>query len=159
MGNSLGCQKQILRFAQDDREVQIPPCAGDDMSAVAFVDGGADFVEGFPSLVQAKGETALALADVAGARHSILLVAAEERVVSLDLGAAALAANAVDDLGDLAYLVEGDAGAREVGEIFRAEDVRGVDAGPGCRVRTRASPDASEHRHYRRGDEEFASAE
>src|SRR5437763_13443396 len=91
--------------------------------AVPLIDRGADLVEGFPCLVKTKGESPLALADVARARHAGALVAAQERVVAFDLSAAALTANPIDDLWNLAHLVESDAGAGRVNEVSWAENV------------------------------------
>src|SRR5256885_17094290 len=99
---------------------------GDRWLPVPLVDRGADYVEGLAGLVETEGEAALALADVARAGHAVPLIAAQERVIPLDLGAAALTANAIDDLGDLTDLIERDAGARGIGEILRAENMRSV---------------------------------
>ena len=68
--------------------------------------------------MKSKRKPPLALADIAGARHTILLVAAEQRVVAIDLVTTTLTADAVDDLRNLTHLIEGDAGAWEVGELF-----------------------------------------
>jgi len=124
---------------------------GDRWLPIPLVDRGADFVEGLAGLVETEGEATLALADVARAGHAIPLIAAQERVIPLDLGAAALTANAVDDLGDLAHFVERDASARGVGEILRAENMRRVDAGARRWVRARADVSLEMRKNGERG--------
>jgi len=109
--------------------------------------------------VKTKGEAALALTDVAFAGHTILLVAAEQRVITLHLVATALTADAIDDFGNLPNFVEGNARARVRGEILGAEDARGVDPRTWRWMRAGSAPEADEHRDRRCCDEEFASRE
>src|SRR6185369_9922549 len=105
-------------------------------SAELRVDRGANLVEGLAFLMEADGEPALALTDVTHLRHGVLpLVAGEERVEPLRRRAAALTADAVDHLGDLAHAVEQGDQTGVAAERVARGDLGGGDAGARGRVR------------------------
>ena len=74
-------------------------------------------------------ESPFALTHLAVRGHSVTLVAREQGVLPLESRTTALAADAVDDLGNLADEVEHGRGIGVVAELVLREDLGGGDAG------------------------------
>src|SRR5262245_26837365 len=75
-------------------------------SPVARVDRGRNLVQRLAALEVPISQTCLSLANLAHPGHSLALVAAEQRVEAFPRRAAAVAPDAVHDLGNLADILK-----------------------------------------------------